>query len=48
MTLEDILKIFQGKEGDNADNPEWRALLRELCQDAIFRIREVLPLEMVH
>lgn len=35
MTLEDIIKEFRGEEGENADNPEWRALFRELCQDAI-------------
>lgn len=35
MVLEDILKEFQGEEGEAACNPEWRALFDSLCQEAI-------------
>ena len=35
MELKDILKEFQGEEGENTCNPEWRELFGSLCQEAI-------------
>lgn len=35
MTLEDIIKEFQGEEGEETAKPEWQVLFDELCQDAI-------------
>lgn len=35
MTLEDIIKEFQGEEGETTAKPEWQSLFGELCQDAI-------------
>ena len=41
LTLEDILREFQGEEGNAAQNPEWRKFF-----DAIFKIRAGLKLGM--
>lgn len=35
MTLEDIIKEFQGEEGEGTANPEWQSLFHDFCQEAI-------------
>ncbi len=35
LTLEDILREFQGEEGNAAKNPEWREFFDAICQEAI-------------
>ena len=35
LSLEDILREFQGEEGNAAQNPEWRKFFDAICQEAI-------------
>lgn len=35
VTVEDIVKEFQGEEGDATNNAEWQELFHNLCQEAI-------------
>ncbi len=35
MTVEEIIREFQGEEGEATNSPEWQALFHHLCQEAI-------------